>query len=352
MHIEESVSSAPLAAEPAENSAAASVGHFYRVSDYYDVGREKVREYARAVQDYHPVHWDEGVAAEYGYAGLLAPLTFISLVGILAQSKMNAQILAGYEMIVQADQVLEFHRPILVGDRLVCDVSLDSFRSAPGADLLVTKNVVSSSDELVMVTYTTIAAQRGGANASLLDAVRDVSMHGLSGDDPTRLPPPHRPLGGMSTAAPVPGPPRPRSTRTRSFDSVAVGDRLPPRTVGLSRGDLVNYAGVSGDANPIHFSPEVAQQAGLDTVIAHGMLTMGLGAGYLTSWLGDPGSVLDYNVRFSSMVYVPESAGAEIEFSGRIKSVDEAARTAVLALTGTCAGKRIFGRATATVQLG
>lgn len=53
--------------------AATMVGHHYRVGDYYEVGREKVREYARAVQDYHPVHWDEDVAQEYGYDGLVAP---------------------------------------------------------------------------------------------------------------------------------------------------------------------------------------------------------------------------------------------------------------------------------------
>lgn len=58
--------------------AAAMVGHHYRVDDYYEVGREKVREYARAVQDYHPVHWDEDIAQEYGHDGLVAPLTFIS----------------------------------------------------------------------------------------------------------------------------------------------------------------------------------------------------------------------------------------------------------------------------------
>jgi acyl dehydratase len=60
----------------AEASALESrVGHYYQVDDTYRVGREKVREYARAVQDYHPAHWDVAAAAELGYSGLLAPLT-------------------------------------------------------------------------------------------------------------------------------------------------------------------------------------------------------------------------------------------------------------------------------------
>ena len=74
----------------------------------------------------------------------------------------------------------------------------------------------------------------------------------------------------------------------REFSSVKVGDELPERVIPLTRGDLVNYAGVSGDLNPIHWDDEIAKQVGLDTAIAHGMLTMGLGGGYVTSWVGDP----------------------------------------------------------------
>ena len=137
----------------------------------------------------------------------------------------------------------------------------------------------------------------------------------------------------------------------RSFDDVSVGYELPERIVMLTRGDLVNYAGVSGDPNPIHWSDEVVRLAGLDNVIAHGMLTMGLGAGFVTSWLGDPGAVTEYNVRFTSSVYVSEDSAAAVEFSGKIKSVDSDERTAVIAIVAKFEGKKIFGRATATVRL-
>ncbi|MEV8236856.1 MULTISPECIES: (3R)-hydroxyacyl-ACP dehydratase subunit HadB [Nocardiaceae] len=137
----------------------------------------------------------------------------------------------------------------------------------------------------------------------------------------------------------------------RSFDDVSVGYELPERVVMLTRGDLVNYAGVSGDPNPIHWSDEVVRLAGLDNVIAHGMLTMGLGAGFVTSWLGDPGAVTEYNVRFTSSVYVSEDSAAAVEFSGKIKSVDADERTAVIAIVAKFEGKKFFGRATATVRL-
>ena len=135
------------------------------------------------------------------------------------------------------------------------------------------------------------------------------------------------------------------------FDDIAVGDVLPDRVVKLTRGDLVNYAGVSGDANPIHWSDQLAQMAGLPGVVAHGMLTMGLGGGFVSSWLGDPGAIKDYSVRFTSTVVVPADASAEVEFTGKVKSTDPETKTAVVALVAKFEGKRIFGRATATVQL-
>ena len=70
----------------------------------------------------------------------------------------------------------------------------------------------------------------------------------------------------------------------RSFDSVKVGDQLPEKVYPLTRQDLVNYAGVSGDLNPIHWDDEIARMVGLeDGAIAHGMLTMGIGGGYVTA---------------------------------------------------------------------
>ena len=341
--------------DPAAHTEA-MVGHHYRVDDYYEVGREKVREYARAVQDYHPVHWDENAAQEFGYDGLLAPLTFISLVGILAQQRLFETVVTGYDpsQIMQTDQILEFHKPIKVGDQLVCDVFLHSFRRAPGgADIIVTKNIVTDqNDELVQTTYTTLVGRSGAEiDENIAQAVRGVIMHGVGqGEVPDHLPKPDIAVNARVIEPIEVEPPAP-SRHALNFEDVAVGDELPPRVVKLTRGDLVNYAGVSGDANPIHWSDTVAGLVGLDNVVAHGMLTMGLGAGFVTSWSGDPGTVKEYNVRFTSPVYVDPHRAAEVEYTGKVKSLDPESRTAVIAITAKCDGKRIFGRATATVQL-
>jgi len=349
-------------ADPAEKffdpavHALEMVGHHYRVEDYYEVSREKVREYARAVQDYHPVHWDEDIAQEYGYDGLMAPLTFISLVGILAQRKLFEQIVTGYDLsqIMQTDQVLEFHQPIQVGDQLSCEVYLHSFRQAFGGDLIVTKNVVfNQHDEVVQTTYTSLVGRSGGEiDPNIHLTVKNILMHGLeAGEAPEHRPrtvqaDSPKPVDAVAAAdKPLP------SRHALSFDAVTVGEELPTRVARLTVGDLVNYAGVSGDANPIHWSPEIAKLADLPNVVAHGMCTMGLGAGFVTAWLGDPGAVREYNVRFTSPVFVAPDEPGKIEYSGKVKSLDPETRTAVVAIVAKHNGKKIFGRATATVQL-
>src|SRR6478752_173689 len=92
-----------------------------------------------------------------------------------------------------------------------------------------------------------------------------------------------------------------------TFDAVAVGDTLPSRTFPLTRLDLVRYAGASGDFNVIHWNQRIAQSVGLPDVIAHGMLTMALAGRIVTAWTGDPTSVLDYGVRFTRPVVVPDA---------------------------------------------
>ncbi|HZC91112.1 MAG TPA: MaoC/PaaZ C-terminal domain-containing protein, partial [Mycobacterium sp.] len=141
-----------------------------------------------------------------------------------------------------------------------------------------------------------------------------------------------------------------RAPGTPSFDDLTVGDELPLRHTRLSRGDLVNYAGVAGDANPIHWDEDIAKLAGLPDVIAHGMLTMGLGAGFASAWSGDPGAVTRYAVRLSAPAIVSASEGADVEFSGRIKSLDVATRTGVVIVAAKSDGRKIFGLATLTVR--
>ena len=138
------------------------VGMHFRYPDHYEVGREKVREYAEAVKNEDPAFFDEKAAAELGYDGLLAPLTFISVFGYQAQTAFfaSANVETKDAKIVQVDQVLKFTVPIKVGDRLHCDVYVHSVRQSFGTDTVVTKNVITNDDgQLVQETYTTLVGR-------------------------------------------------------------------------------------------------------------------------------------------------------------------------------------------------
>ncbi len=138
------------------------IGMHYRYPDHYEVEREKVREFARAVQNNDAMFLEDEAAAELGYEGLPAPLTFISIFGYRAQSAFfaHADIAITEEQIVQVDQVLKFLKPVQAGDTLYCDVYVDSVRRAHGTDIIVTKNIVSNeAGEVVQETYTTLAGR-------------------------------------------------------------------------------------------------------------------------------------------------------------------------------------------------
>lgn len=138
------------------------VGSHYRYPDHYVVGREKIREYAVAVKNDDPAFFDEDAAAELGHDRLVAPLTFISVFGYQAQWAMFAanNIRISDAQIVQVDQVVKFIEPIRAGDKLYCDVWVDSIRKAHGTDIIVTKNIVSNENgDVVQENYTTLAGR-------------------------------------------------------------------------------------------------------------------------------------------------------------------------------------------------
>jgi acyl dehydratase len=140
------------------------------------------------------------------------------------------------------------------------------------------------------------------------------------------------------------------SARLRAAD-VAVGTELPEQTHRVTRADLVRYAGASGDLNPIHWSDRVATTVGLPGVIAHGMLTMGLAARTVTDWAGDPGAVVEYQVRFGRPVVVPDDdTGAEVTVRGKVGAVLDGGRVRV-DLTVTSGGEKVLSLARATVAL-
>ncbi|WP_093618067.1 MaoC family dehydratase [Streptomyces indicus] len=138
-----------------------------------------------------------------------------------------------------------------------------------------------------------------------------------------------------------------------SYADVEVGTELPAQTFPVTRATLVRYAGASGDFNPIHWNEKFAKEVGLPDVIAHGMFTMAEAVRVVTDWTGDPGAVVEYGVRFTKPVVVPnDDKGAEIEVSAKVAAkLDDEAKTVRVDLTAMSAGQKVLGMSRAVVRL-
>jgi len=135
------------------------------------------------------------------------------------------------------------------------------------------------------------------------------------------------------------------------YDEVEVGATLPEVSYPVRRADLVRYAGASGDFNPIHWNERFAKDVGLPDVIAHGMFTMAEAARLVTDWIGDPGAVVEYGVRFTRPVVVPnDDRGAEIQVAGTVAEKLDGRRVRV-EIVATAAGTKVLGKSSAIVQL-
>jgi len=134
------------------------------------------------------------------------------------------------------------------------------------------------------------------------------------------------------------------------YDQLEVGSALPEQRFPVQRANLVMYAGASGDFNPIHWNERFARSVGLPDVIAHGMFTMAVAARVVTDWVGDPGAVVDYGVRFSKPVVVPEDGGAEMVVGGTVVGKLAGNRVEV-DLVARSGGEKVLAKARAIVQL-
>lgn len=145
----------------------------YTHPDHYEVGREKVREYAAAVKNEDGAYFDEGVAGELGHDAILAPLTFTSIFGYQAQMAffVHSGIPVEGLQVVQSAQGLKFIRPIKAGDKLTLHLCIESLRQAFGADVLVLGSRITNQDgDTVQEGSTTLAGRSATAEGDSPEA--------------------------------------------------------------------------------------------------------------------------------------------------------------------------------------
>ena len=119
----------------------------------------------------------------------------------------------------------------------------------------------------------------------------------------------------------------------------------------LTRDSLVRYAGASGDVNQIHYRDDVAAAVGLPGVLAHGMLTMGAAVQVAVDWVGNAGSIVDYQVRFTKPVVVDPENGAVLVVTGKVGEIDAENNVVRIDLEAVFEENKVLGKAQARVQL-
>ncbi|MFC5721887.1 MaoC family dehydratase N-terminal domain-containing protein [Streptomyces gamaensis] len=138
------------------------VGRTYPASDPYEVGREKIREFAVAVGDANPVYTDPEAAKALGHPDVIAPPTFVFAITFKAAEQVvqDPQLGLDYDRVVHGDQKFAYTRPVRAGDRLSVISTIESVKSVAGNDLVsVRGDVHDESGELVVTAHTLLVSR-------------------------------------------------------------------------------------------------------------------------------------------------------------------------------------------------
>lgn len=145
-------------------------GMVWKYPDTFVVGREQIRQYAASVKSMDPATHDEDAAAQLGYSGLVAPLTFVSIFAVMIQRHFFQHVDVGFAtmQIVQVDQKFAYYRPIVVGDELSGTMHVESVNERFGADIVMTRNVCTDQNgDVVLEAFTTIMGHEGDNSISV-----------------------------------------------------------------------------------------------------------------------------------------------------------------------------------------
>jgi acyl dehydratase len=138
------------------------VGRSYPPTRPYEVGREKIREFAEAIGETSPACTDREAAQALGHPDVIAPPTFVFAINFRAARQVteDPQLGLDYGRVVHGDQKFVYERPVRAGDRLSVSTTIEAIKSMAGNDILdVRGEVHDESGELVVTAYTKLVAR-------------------------------------------------------------------------------------------------------------------------------------------------------------------------------------------------
>ena len=139
------------------------VGREYPADGVYEVSREKIRDFAVAIGDLHPYYLDPAAAKAAGYPDVLAPPTFLTVLGtrFAANSPIaDPEFGLNYALVVHGGQRFVVHRPVHAGNRLVSTQIVAEIRDAGRNELILTRTQVTlAGGEPVADVYTNLVSR-------------------------------------------------------------------------------------------------------------------------------------------------------------------------------------------------
>lgn len=138
------------------------VGRSYPPTRPYEVGREKIREFAEAIGDANPAYTDPEAAKALGHPDVIAPPTFVFSITYQAASMVieDPQLGLDFSRVVHGDQRFAYVRPVRAGDRLAVISTIESVKSLGGHDILdIRGEVHDAAGELVVTARTKLVAR-------------------------------------------------------------------------------------------------------------------------------------------------------------------------------------------------
>ncbi|MFF7454799.1 MaoC family dehydratase N-terminal domain-containing protein [Kitasatospora sp. NPDC008115] len=138
------------------------IGRTYPPTEPYEVGREKIREFAVAVGDANPAYTDPEAAKALGHQDVIAPPTFPIVLSMRASAQVvqDPELGLDYSRVVHGDQKFTYTRPVRAGDRLTVAVTVDNIKSLAGNDVLTVRGeIADESGEHVVTSVMTLVAR-------------------------------------------------------------------------------------------------------------------------------------------------------------------------------------------------
>jgi acyl dehydratase len=141
------------------------LGKVYPPSPPFQVGREKVREFALAIGDMNPAYHDLEHARSLGHPDLVAPPTFAFTIAMraMAVAVFDPGLGLDYSRVVHGEQRFAYARPLCAGDVVVTTTTIENIRVAAGNDILTTRSDLATEDGEHVVSAWTVTVARGTA---------------------------------------------------------------------------------------------------------------------------------------------------------------------------------------------